>query len=102
MQTIRTPGQGQELLRLFLGKFQHALGLFLPLLKYPAKRAPHLERYYHVYLQNFLAEHECQLEFACVPKPDLEREKDLMIIDVACNKPKQVLSDADINKIHYC
>ena len=23
-------------------------------------------------------------------------------MDVACDKPKQVLSDADINKIHYC
>ena len=49
-----------------------------------------------------MAEHGCQLEFACVPKPELELEKDLMIMDVVCDKPKQVLSDADINKIHYC
>lgn len=90
MQTIKTPGHGQELLWIFLRKFQHASELSLPLLKYPAKRAPHLEGYYHVYLQNFLAEHECQLEFACVPKLELEREKDLMIMDVACDKPKQV------------
>ena len=25
-----------------------------------------------------------------------------MIMDLACDKPKHVLSDADINKIHYC
>ena len=80
----------------------HIGTLSLPLLESPTKRALHLEGYYYVYLQNFLAEHGCLLELACVPKPDPEREKDLMIMDVACNKPKQVLSDADINKIHYC
>ena len=102
MRTIRTPGHGQELLRIFLRKFQHTSGLSLPLLEYPDKRAPHLEGYYYVYLRNFLTAHGCQLEFACIPTPVLEREQDLMIMDVACNKPKEVLSNADINKIHYC
>ena len=101
-RTIRTPGHGQELLRIFLRKFQRTPGLSLPLLEYPAKRAPHLEGYYYVYLRNFLAAHKCQLEFACIPTPVLEREQDLMIMDVACDKPKEVLSDADINKINYC
>ena len=61
MRTIRTPGQGQELLRIFLRKFQHTSDLSLLLLEYPVKRAPHLKGYYYLYLQNFLAEHGCQL-----------------------------------------
>ena len=32
----------------------------------------------------------------------MEQENDLMIMDLDCNKPKHILSDADINKIHYC
>ena len=31
----------------------------------------------------------------------MERRNDFMIMDLACDKPKHVLSDADINKIHY-
>ena len=46
--------------------------------------------------------HGCQLEFACVSTPVLEREQDLMKMDMACDKPKEVLSNADINTIHYC
>ena len=65
MQTIQTPRHGQDLLQIFLKKFQHASGLFLPLLEYPVQRAPHLEGYYYVYLCNFLAKHGCQLEFPC-------------------------------------
>ena len=102
MRTIRTPGHGQELLRIFLRKFQHASGLSLPLLEYPSKQAPHLEGYYYVYLRIFLSKHGCQLKLTYVPTPALEREQDLMIMDIACNKPKQVLSNANINKIHYC
>ena len=32
----------------------------------------------------------------------MEHENDLMIVDLACDKPKHVLSDTNINKIHYC
>ena len=74
------------------------MGLLLPLLEYPEQRAPHLEGYYYVYLQNFLAEHGCQLEFACVTRPEMEQENDFMIMDFTCDKPKYVLSDSDINK----
>ena len=97
---IRTTEHGQELLRTFLRKFQHVSGLSLPLLQYPKQRAPHLEVYYYVYFRYFLDEHGCQLEFDCVARPKIERENDLAIMDLACDKPKHVLSDADINKMH--
>ena len=31
----------------------------------------------------------------------MEQKYDFMIIDLACDKLRHVLSDADINKIHY-
>ena len=55
-----------------------------------------------MYLCNFLAAHGCQLEFDYVTKPEMEQTNDFMIMDLACDKPRHVLSDADINKIHYC
>ena len=38
----------------------------------------------------------------CVTRLEIERENELIITELACDKPKHVLSDADINKIHYC
>ena len=35
MRTLRTPGHGQDILRIFLKTFQHVSGLSLPLLEYP-------------------------------------------------------------------
>ena len=35
MRTMRTPGHGQDILRIFLKTFQHASGLSLPLLEFP-------------------------------------------------------------------
>ena len=58
MRTLRTPGHGQNILRMFLRTFQHASGLSLPLLEYPDQRAPYLEGHYYVYLRKFLAEHK--------------------------------------------
>ena len=40
MRTLLTPGHGQDILRIFLGTFQHAPGLSLPLFEYPEQRAP--------------------------------------------------------------
>ena len=103
MQTIgQGQGQGQDLLRMYLLMFQHASGLSLLLLEYVNQQSPHLEGHYYVYLQKFLAEHNCQLEFACVKYPQLERRDDWFIIDIACHKPRDKLDDASIRKIHYC
>ena len=51
MRTLRTPGYGQDILRIFLRTFQHASGLSQPLLEYPDLRAPHLEGHYYVYVK---------------------------------------------------
>ena len=102
MWTVQTPGHGQELLRIFLRKFQYVLGLSLLLLEYQKQRAPHLKEYYYVYLCNFLAKHRCQLKFDCVTKPKMEQKNDLTVMDLACDKPRHVLSDANIKKNHYC
>ena len=32
----------------------------------------------------------------------MEQGNDLVIMDLACGKPKHVLSDTNINKIHCC
>ena len=58
LRTLRTPGHGQNILRIFLRTFQYASGLSLSLLEYPGQRAPHLEGYYYVHLRIFLAEHK--------------------------------------------
>ena len=46
LRTLRTPGNGQSMLKVFLITFQHVSGYQLPLLQYPNKRAPHLEGYF--------------------------------------------------------
>ena len=43
MRTMLTPGQGQDILLIFLWTFQHASGLSKPLLEYPDQLASHLE-----------------------------------------------------------
>ena len=102
MQTLRTPGYGQDLLRIFLKTFQHASELSLPLLEYPEQRAPHLEGHYYVYLRQFLAEHKMQLECDCVGRPKLERENDIFLMDAVCARTKKELSDAKVRTINYC
>ena len=37
MRTLRTPGNGQSMVNLFLITFQHVLGCQLPLLQYPKR-----------------------------------------------------------------
>ena len=43
MRTLRTPGNGQSILKVFLRTFQHASGFSQPLFLNPTKRALHLE-----------------------------------------------------------
>ena len=102
MRTNRSPGHGQDILRIFLRTFQHASGLSKPLLEYLNARAPHLEGHYYVYLRNFLAKHKIQLELACVKRPTPERAGDHFIMDRACSKTVEELSDASIRTINYC
>ena len=101
MRIMRTPGHGQDILRVFLRTFQHASGLSLPLFENPNKRAPRLVGYYYVYLRKFIAEHKIQLEFSCIDCPQPEREDDFLIMDQVCEKTKDGLSDALINQINY-
>ena len=102
IRTLRTPGHGQDILRIFLRTFQHVSGLSLPLLEYPEQRAPHLEGHYYVQLRKFLAEHKLQLECACVDRPQLERDHDLFLMDEVCEKTIKELSDANVRIINYC
>ena len=83
MRTLRTPGYGQDILRIFLRTFQHASGLSQPLLEFPDQRAPHLKGHYYVYLRKFLAEREMKMECACVTSHKLEQENDLLLIDAS-------------------
>ena len=43
-----------------------------------------------------------QLECASVKRPALERENDQFLMDAACVKSKDELSDADVRNINYC
>ena len=106
IRTLRTPGYGQDILRIFLRiflrMFQHASGLSLPLLEYSEQRAPHLEGDYYVQLQKFVAEHKLQLECACVDRPKLERDHDLFLMHEVCATTIKELSDANVRIISYC
>ena len=51
MRTLRTPGNEQSMVKVFLITFQHVSGCQLPLLQYPKRRAPHLEGYLSKYLR---------------------------------------------------
>ena len=102
IQTLRTPGHGQDILQIILGTFQHASGLSQQLLEYPNTRTPHLKGHYYVYLRKFLAEHKMQLECVYVNCPKLERENDIFLMDAVCIRSKKELSDPNIRTINYC
>ena len=102
IRTLRTPGHGQDILRIFLCTFQHASGLSLPLLEYPERQAPNLKGHYYVQLRKFLAEHKLHLECACVDCPKLERDHDLFLMDEVCAKTKEEVSDANVRIVNYC
>ena len=100
---MRTPAHSQDILRIFLRTFQHALGLTKTLLEYPNQRVPHLKGHYYVYLRKFLAKHKIQIEFVCANSPKLEQANDQFIINEACAKTKEGLSDPSISRtINYC
>ena len=43
-----------------------------------------------------------KLECACIDRPKLEREHDIFLMDAACARSKEELSDANIRIINYC
>ena len=102
MQTLRTPGNGQSILKVFLRTFQHVSGLSQPLFVDPTERAPHLERHLYVYLRNFLAKHHSSLEIACIKERMMERDNDRYLMDWICCKSKEQLKDTDIRRFNYC
>ena len=55
IRTLRTPGQGQEIVKRFLITVQIASGLSKPIFQYPKLRAPHIEGHFYKHLRNFLA-----------------------------------------------
>ena len=89
IRKIRTPEYGQDIFRIFLQTFQHALDLSKPLPEYPDQCASHLEGHCFAYLSEFLAENKMQMEFACVNFSKLERENNHFLMDEACAKTKE-------------
>jgi hypothetical protein len=111
MRQLRTPGYGKQLATIFLRTYQNASGLSLPLLQYPAIRAPHLEGHYYVHIRRFLAKQNASLEIECIPKAKYERQGDEYIMDVVCAPATatemdigklQYYTDAEIRQIYYC
>ena len=102
METMRTPGYGHDVLQIFLQTFHHASGLSQPLLEYLDQRATNLEVHYYVYYRKFLTENKIQMEFTCVNCHKLEQENYLFLMDEACAKTKEELSDPTIRTINYC
>ena len=43
-----------------------------------------------------------KLECACVKRPEHEHKTDKLLMDAACAKSKEVLSETDIRTINYC
>jgi hypothetical protein len=111
MRQLRTPGYGKQLATIFLRTYQNASGLSLPLLQYPAIRAPHLEGHYYAHIRRFLAKHRASLEIECIPKATYERQGDEYIMDVVCSPSTanemeiehlHYYTDAEIRQIYYC
>ena len=46
VRTLRTPGHGKSIIKVFLQQWQHTSGMSKPLLQYQNIRAPHLEGHY--------------------------------------------------------
>ena len=74
MRTLRTPGNRQSMVKLFLITLQHVLGCQLPLLQYPKRQALHLEGHFYRYIQHYLSNNESSLEIDCVKPLQQERE----------------------------
>jgi hypothetical protein len=83
----------------------------LPLLQYPALRAPHLEGHYYDHIGRFLAKHNASLEIEYIPRITQERQGDEYIMDVVCSlettteldkKQLKHYTDAEIRTIFYC
>lgn len=85
IRSLRTPGQPQSIVSMFLQQWQTASGMSMPLLEFPNIRAPHLEGFYYTYLRDFLATHEMSLEIDGITPATPPRENDACIMDLACS-----------------
>ena len=100
IRTLRTPGQGQEIVKRFLITFQLASGLSKPIFQYPKLRAPHLEGQFYKHLRNFLAQNNLSFDIAGIETATPPREFDQCIMDVATSDG--AFKDKEIKFIYYC
>jgi hypothetical protein len=75
IRQLRTPGYGKQLATIFLRTFQNASGLSLPLMQYPAIRAPYLEGHYYAHIRRFLAKKQRQLRDRMYTKTDIRKKR---------------------------
>ena len=64
IRTLRTPGQGQDIVKMFLITVQIASGMSKPIFQYPKIRAPHIEGHFYNHLRKFLARHNLSFDIA--------------------------------------
>ena len=100
IRTLRTPGQGQEIVKRFLVTFQIASGLSKPIFQYPKLRAPHLEGHFYKHLRIFLAQNNISFDIAGIETATPPREFDRYIMDVATSN--DAFEDKEIKFIYYC
>ena len=100
VRNLRTTGTADNIITLFLHKWQQASGMSHPLLQYPSIHAPHLEGHYYTHIRSFLATHQLSLEIHGIDILTPPRENDECIMDVACDS--DVFTDKEIRKIFYC
>ena len=100
VRNLRTTGTADNIITLFLHKWQQASGMSHPLLQYPSIHAPHLEGHFYTHIRSFLATHQLSIEIHGIDILTPPRENDECIMDVACDS--DVFTDKEIRKIFYC
>ena len=100
VRTLRTPGHGQSIMKIFFQQWQHVSGMTHPLLQYTKIRAPHLEGHLYAYVRQYCAKHEISIEISGIEIQKPPRQNDESIMNVACSDLE--FSNRECKKIYYC
>ena len=82
VQSLRTPGYSQDLLRLSISELQVNSGMSFDLLRFPSRPCPHLEGTWLRSLRQFLSSVQGSLETSCFKPIPLQRQGDLFLMDL--------------------
>ena len=100
IRTLCTPGQGQEIIMLFLNTIQLVSGLSKPIFQYPMVQAPHLEGHFYKHVRKFLASNNLSFDIAGIETATPPQEFDCCIMDIITSDDE--FKENDIKYVFYC